>query len=390
VGVLVNVVLMHDWLTGFRGGERVLEVFCELFPEAPLYTLIRSQGSTGSQIIEGSEGKGRLIQESFLQRIPKIHQHYRKFLPLFPLAAQKLKLPEKCDLILSSSHCVIKGVPKRKACPHISYIHSPMRYIYDQFPVYFGQDAPIAQRIAGKLFRSYLQNWDKQSNRNVDVMVANSQFVADRIKEHYGVTSQVVHPFVELDDFQQNYSLSGKGDEKGDYFLMVSAMAPNKRVDLAIEAMRRCGKVLKIVGKGQLERELRKQAIGLTNVEFLGSRSRSEIVKLLQGAKALIFPGIEDFGIVPLEALAAGTPVIAFQAGGVLETLNQQTGVFFDQANVESLLEAIEECEARKFDSESLKRRANDFSKEKFKTKMVTLMEEVVGPLGLEPRTARL
>ena len=218
----MKVVLLHDWLTGFRGGERVLEAFCEMFPEAPLYTLIYQKGSTCA-IIEN-----RKITSSFLNHIPGIHQHYRKFLPLFPKAAESLKIIENADLVLSSSHCVIKGVQKPLGAKHVSYIHSPMRYLYDQYDVYFGKDAPFYQQMGAKVFKDYLVNWDKASNSNVDLMIANSNFVQQRITKYYGTSSVVVHPFVDLKDFRQTQQ---NLPAKEDYYVMFTAFAPNKRVD---------------------------------------------------------------------------------------------------------------------------------------------------------------
>jgi glycosyltransferase involved in cell wall biosynthesis len=349
----MKVVLLHDWLTGFRGGERVLEAFCELFPEAPLYTLLYKPESASS-IIEN-----RKIVTSFLDKIPGIHTQYRKFLPLFPKAAKSLQITENADLVLSSSHATIKGVPKPAGAKHLCYVHSPMRYIYDQFDVYFGPQANLAYRLGGTAFRDYLTDEDKKSNANVDQFLANSSFVQKRIEKFYGRDSHVVHPFVELGDF------GVIGAMKKDFHLMVTAFAPNKRVDLAIQAFNELQKPLKIIGSGQDEKKLRGMA-GPT-VEFLGNVDRKTVVSMLEQAQSLIFPGVEDFGITPLEALAAGTPVIAYQAGGVLDTLDETTAQFFNEASVESLKAAVLEFEKRSFDPQSLRARAEKFSKEQFK-----------------------
>lgn len=355
----MKVVLLHDWLTGFRGGERVLEAFCEMFPEAPLYTLIYQKGST-SAIIEN-----RKITSSFLNHILGIHQHYRKFLPLFPKAAESLKIIENADLVLSSSHCVIKGVQKPLGAKHVSYIHSPMRYLYDQYDVYFGKDAPFYQQMGAKVFKDYLVNWDKASNSNVDLMIANSNFVQQRISKYYGTSSVVVHPFVDLKDFRQTQQ---NLPAKEDYYVMVTAFAPNKRVDLAIEVFNRMKKKLVIIGSGQQERMLR--AMANPNIHFLGNVGRDEVIQTLAKARAMIFPGVEDFGITPLEALASGTPVIAFKKGGVLETLNNEVAHFFNDESIESLENAVNEFELRKMDLSNLLARAEHFSKESFKLKI--------------------
>lgn len=360
----MKVILLHDWLTGMRGGERVLEAFCELFPEAPLYTLIYKRGST-TPLIEN-----RPIHASFLNRVPSISEHYRKFLPLFPKAADSLRL-EKADLILSSSHCVIKAVRKPQGAKHISYIHSPMRYIYDQFENYFGEQAPLIQRLGATALRGYLTRYDLASNANVDVMVANSRFVQSRIRQYYGRESLVVHPFVGLEDFE---GVKAQPPPKKDFFLMVTAFAPNKRVDLAIEAFNKTGIPLKIVGSGQQEKQLKKMS--RSNIEFLGSLQRPQIVSMLAQARALIFPGVEDFGITPLEALAAGTPVIAFRAGGVLETLDDKVALFFEKPNAESLASAIKRLDSVEFDRMDLQRRAARFSKEKFKKEILKVITQ--------------
>lgn len=355
---------MHDWLTGFRGGERVLEAFCEMFPEAPIYTLIYQKGST-SKIIED-----RKITASFLNQIPKIQTHYRKFLPLFPKAAESLKIVEKADVVLSSSHCVIKGVKKPHASTHFSYVHSPMRYIYDQFEVYFGSHAPMYQRMGANLFKNYLTNWDIDSNKNVDYMIANSNFVKERINKFYHLSADVIHPFVDLADFRP---LQNGKIEKKDFYLMVTAFAPNKRVDLAIEAFNELNLPLMIIGSGQEEWRLKKMA--KENIQFLGNLSREEVIKNYFSAKALIFPGVEDFGITPLESLASKTPVIAIKFGGVLETLTDKTAHFFTEATKEKIKSAVIEFETRKFYDIDLINRAEEFSKEQFKKNILEYIQ---------------
>lgn len=358
-----KVVILHDWLTGFRGGERVLEAFCELFPEAPIYTLIHKRQST-SDLIESKK-----ICTSYLNNIPGIDKHYRKLLPLFPDAVEKMQIREQADYVLSSSHCVIKGLKKPENAKHISYIHSPMRYLYDQYDVYFGKHAPLYQQVGAKLFRKYLTSWDIKSNENVDLMVANSNFVRERITKYYGRESLVIHPFVDLDDFR---SIQKIKNEKEDFYIMVTAFAPNKRVDLAINAFNKLGKKLKIIGSGQQESWLK--SIAGNKIEFLGNVSRQEVVKNFSAAKALIFPGVEDFGITPLESLASGTPVIAFKAGGVLETLNENVAQFFNESSEEAIINAVLEFESKNFLKENLLSRAEEFSKELFKEKIYNLL----------------
>lgn len=358
----MKVVLLHDWLTGFRGGERVLEVFCEMFPDAPLYTLFYNRGTTSSVI------ENRKITSSFLNSFPGAEKHYRKLLPLFPMAADSLKIIEDADLVISSSHCVIKGVKKPKNAKHLSYIHSPMRYIYDQFDNYFGPEvASLPIRLAAHTVRPYLRWWDKNSNSNVDSLIANSAFVQKRIMDFYQRESQVIHPFVDLKDFKRAAS------SKENFYLMVTAFAPNKRVDLAIEAFNQNGKELLIIGSGQQEHELKMMA--KSNIKFLGNLSRDEVVDHFYRAKGFIFPGVEDFGITPLESLAAGTPIVAYKIGGVLETLNDSVCEFFNEPSKDSLIEAITRFENRAFEPRILIARANEFSRESFKNKIMHAIE---------------
>lgn len=357
-----KVVLAHDWLAGFRGGERVLESLVEIFPAAPIYTLLHKPGST-SPLIES-----RTIRTSFLNRVPGVYENYRKLLPLMPKAAESIRV-EEADVMLSSCHCVIKGVPKPAGSRHVSYVHSPMRYMYDQYENYFGPTAGFATRMGGRVFRNSLVNWDLRSNKNVDLMIANSRFVRERIRRFYGLDPEVIYPFVDFQDFT---SLRSSQLTKQDQYVMVTAFAPNKRVDLAIAAFNELKKPLVIIGGGQLDRELREMAG--PNIRFLGNVSRQVVVDTLAVSRALIFPGVEDFGITPLEALAAGTPVIAFKAGGVIETLTDDDSVFFDEASIAKLKDAVDrfEREGRKTDWN----RIQFFSRERFQREILDAVND--------------
>lgn len=334
-----KVALVHDWLTGMRGGERCLEVFAELFPDAPIFTLVHRPGSCSETI------EKRVIRTSFLQDIPFAPEHYRKFLPLFPRAVESFDL-SGFDLILSSSHCAAKGVRRTARQRHVTYCYSPMRYMWDLYDDYFGRGrAGLLTRIGARAFRPYLRRWDRRSSARVDRFVAISRFVAERIERIYGQPSDVIYPPVETGRFRIG--------QPEDFFLTVSAFAPYKRVDLAIEAFRRMGRRLVVIGGGQDEERLKKMAG--PNIEFLGRQPDAVIADYYARARAFIFPGIEDFGITPLESQAAGRPVIAFRLGGAAETVVpltraardvRPTGLFFDEQTPESLINAVKRFEA--------------------------------------------
>ena len=358
----LKVALVHDWLTGMRGGEKCLEVLCELFPDADLYTLLHQKGKLSQNI------ESRSIRTSFVQHLPFGLKKYRHYLPLFPLAIEQFDL-SAYDLIVSSSHCVAKGVRLNNSTYHISYVHTPMRYVWDQFNTYFRQPRtswPL--RIGAELMRPYLQRWDRNTAKRVDTFLCNSNNIRKKILEYYGRESQVIYPPVDLSRFKP-------GDTKADYYLMVGAFAPNKRVDLAVHAFNKLKLPLKISGSGQDEEYCR--SIAGETIEFLGTLSNEKLLELYQQARALVFPGEDDFGITPLEAQACGTPVIAFAAGGVLETVTDQTGLFFKEQNVEALVKAVEIMERKweVFVPEKFQEQLSRFGRGHFKEQMAHAIE---------------
>jgi glycosyltransferase involved in cell wall biosynthesis len=386
----MKVALVHDWLTGMRGGERCLEVFCELFPQADVYTLLHIPG-TVSPIIERHP-----IHTSFLQRLPAVQTAYRYYLPLFPRAIESFKLPTY-DLILSSSHCVAKGIRPPVGVRHLCYIHSPMRYVWDQFENYtWGGRSGLMARVGIGACRSRLQAWDVASANRVDQFIANSRHIAEKVKRYYGRSASVLHPPVDWGAFRV-------AEKSEDFYLMVTAFAPYKRVDLAIEACHVMKRHLKIIGKGQEEARLRKLA-GPT-VEFLGWQPDDVVRDQYKRCRGLLFPGEEDFGIVPLEVMASGRPVIAYGKGGVLETvvpLNPpsvdaadrslihkemcsmktptQSGVFFYEQSVDALIEAIELFEAREgeFSAQAIRAYVKQFDRGHFKERMGGVIAEAL------------
>ena len=358
----LKVALVHDWLTGMRGGEKCLEVLCELFPEADLYTLLHQKGKLSQNI------ESRSIRTSFVQHLPFGLKKYRHYLPLFPLAIEQFDL-SAYDLIVSSSHCVAKGVRRNNSTYHISYVHTPMRYVWDQFNTYFRQPRTSWPfRIGAELMRPYLQRWDRNTAKRVDTFLCNSNNIRKKILEYYGRESQVIYPPVDL-------SLFKPGDTKADFYLMVGAFAPNKRVDLAVHAFNQLKLPLKISGSGQDEEYCR--SIAGETIEFLGTLSNEKLLELYQQARALVFPGEDDFGITPLEAQACGTPVIAFAAGGVLETVTDQTGLFFKEQKVEALVKAVEIMERKweVFVPEKFQEQLSRFGRGHFKEQMAHAIE---------------
>jgi glycosyltransferase involved in cell wall biosynthesis len=372
----LKVAIVHDWLISARGGERVLDALCEIFPQAEIFTLIYREGRNTPRI------ENRKIHTSFLNQVPGVEKYYRYLLPLMPLAAERLPL-QGFDLILSSSHCVAKGIIPDPSSLHVSYCYTTMRYAWDQSSHYFGTGLKSALISP---FLHYLRMWDVTSAHRVDHFIAISNFIGRRIRKYYGRSSDVIFPFVDLERFQP-----ARG-EKGDYYLMVTAFAPYKRVELAIEACETLGKRLIIVGGGQDGAALRKLARGKT--EFLGNLPDSQLPDLYAGARALLFPGIEDFGITPLEAMACGTPVIAYGAGGALETIEDgKTGLFFQEPTASSLAGAIMAFEARTDTdwSTACRERASFFSRARFQNEMLGTLGKLLDrrlPLSAENRNA--
>jgi len=362
----VKVALVHDWLNGMRGGEKCLEVFCELFPEAHLYALFHEKGRM-SPTIEAMD-----IRTSFVQKLPGVYKRYRYYLPLFPRAIGRFDFSDY-DLIISSSHCVAKGAKPGPGTKHLCYCFTPMRYVWDMYEQYFGGDrGGIAGRVM-PLFRKRLQRWDVRASERVHRFVAISEHVRDRIRRHYGRDADLIYPPVDCGRFKP-------AEKTEDYYLIVSAFAPYKRLDIAVEAFNKSGRTLKIIGGGQDAKNLRD--IAGDNVELLGPQDDEALAHYYAHCRAFIFPGEEDFGITPLESQAAGRPVIAYAKGGALETvvpLNPRggtktlsgpaTGVFFYEQTAEALNEALDiyERKAGDFDPAAARENAMRFDRARFK-----------------------
>ena len=354
-----KIAIIHDWLTGMRGGEKVLEAILDIYPDSEIFTLLHNPGSVSAKIEQ------RPIHTSFINRLPGKTNRYRHYLPLFPTAIELFNL-KAFDLILSTSHCVAKGVVTPPNALHIAYLHTPMRYVWDMYDEYFGPGQ--TGWLSGKLiplFANYLRTWDVTSSNRVDWFLANSGHVARRIRKYYRREATVIHPPVDIHQFQLVENNQG-------YYLIVSALVPYKKVDLAIQAFNRLKQRLVVVGKGPELPRLQKMA-GST-IEFVDWQSPEKLQDYYAGCKALIFPGEEDFGIVPVEAMACGKPVIAFARGGARETVlpaqpphQPGTGIFFFQQTVDALIQAIRQSETIPWQAQFIRKHAEQFSVERFK-----------------------
>jgi glycosyltransferase involved in cell wall biosynthesis len=359
----MKTALLHYWLTNIRGGEKVLKQFSLLYPEADIFT------HACNREIFNSFLPGHRIKETFISFLPGARKNCQKYLPLMPAALKQLDL-RGYDLIISSESGPAKGIRKPAGSRHICYCHTPMRYLWDMYQDYYNS-AGISARIAMKLFKNHLRFYDIASAENVDYFIANSRFVSERIQRIYKRESTVIHPPVDVGFFS---SFSG---EKQDYYLVAGHLQPYKNPRLALDVFCQNGRRLIVTGTGPLEKQLIREYSG-KNITFTGSVSDETLRRLYGSARALIFPGIEDFGIVPLEAQAAGTPVIALRAGGALETVVEgTTGMFFDLPEPASLADAVRQFEKSEFSSEKCRRHAQTFSSEIFREKLRNFIDSV-------------
>ncbi len=367
----MNIALIHDWLVGIRGGEKVLEQIIIALKERydinklEIFTLVHKENSQ-SEIIEKE-----IINSSFIQKLPFGLKKYRYFLPVFPYAMESFDLND-FDLIISSSHAVAKGVIPNSKAIHICYNHTPMRYIWDHYHTYFGNSGFIKKMVYGFAAKK-LREWDIISSNRVDFFIANSMNVRNRIRKIYRRDAYVIYPPVDTDFFSCEETI-----EKEDYFLIVSALVPYKKVELAIETFNKTDYRLKIIGEGPEKRKLKK-LVKNNNIEFLGAVDDNLLKKYYCKAKALIFTAEEDFGIIPVEAQACGTPVIAYGKGGALETvIENETGVFFNYQTPESLLSAIDNFSKKMFNNRLLKENSKKFSKMNFRKEIIKFIDKSI------------
>lgn len=384
----MHVAIVHDWLVSMRGSERVVEALCELFPDADLYTHVYDPDSVSETI------RGHRVETTFVQGLPGSRKRPQLFVALMPLALQQLDLREY-DLVISSESGPAKGVLTATDAVHLCYCHTPMRYVWDMYHEYRA-DAGLLERMVAPLVVQYLRGWDLDSATQVDHIVANSANVRSRIRKHWRRDAEIVYPPVDTNMFAPA-GLSGGGSSvgprvagssrRGDsgaahdgYYLFAGRLTSYKRPDLAVEAFRELDRKLVIIGDGPEMHELQRSAG--PGVEFLGSQPTEVLRRHYQRCRALVFPGEEDFGIVPVEAMAAGRPVIAFRRGGVTESVVEGvTGTFFDSQRPEALRDAVLRFESMedRLDPSTIREHARRFDRSRFKRRMLQVVERLLG-----------
>ncbi|MFO0908392.1 MAG: glycosyltransferase [Isosphaeraceae bacterium] len=366
----LRVALVHDWLTGMRGGEKCLEVLCRAFPDATLHTLIHRRGALSPAI------ERMTIQTSPLQHVPGVFHHYRRLLPIMPMATKTWRTGQ-VDLVVSLSHCVAKAIRVPRGVPHVCYCFTPMRYAWEGRDAYLERwrGRPMRRALALTLLNA-MRDWDRRSARQVSHFVAISETVRQRISACYGRESRVIHPPVDTVYYTPDPARSS--DRRTAPYLVVSALVPYKRIDQAIAACTRIGKTLVVIGEGP-ERQRLEAGAG-PNVRFLGWQPDEVIREHYRHCRALLFPGEEDFGIVPVEAMACGAPVIALAQGGAAETIDSRVGSLYQNPTTEGLIEAIREWENRGFphDSQLGRQRAESFALHHYEERLLGFLASVV------------
>jgi len=364
----MKVALVHDFLNTWGGGEYVLKVFSEIYPEAPIYVINYDQKIVDEFL------PGKKIIPSFLQNFPGMPKSFKYWLPFMPRAIESFDLSDY-DVVLSDSSAYAKGVITHGKTKHICYLHTPTRYLWSDRESYIAS-APIPLPLIGKpivmLIVKFLQKWDLKAAKRPDYLIANAKYIAERTRKYYRRTpDEVLFPPVDCSRFKIS-------EEIGDYFLVVGRQEPYKRTDLVIKAANELGLKLKIVGGGTKLDSLKK--IAGPTVEFTGRVSDEELVALYSRCKAFVFPPLEDAGITPLEAMASGRPVVAYGKGGALESVVEGvTGEFFKEQTVESLVEILRNFDESKYDPKTIRAHAMEFDVEKFKEKIKSIVERIAG-----------
>jgi glycosyltransferase involved in cell wall biosynthesis len=359
----MKVAIVHYWLVTMRGGEKVVEELCKIFPDADIFTLVCDKTKLSSTL------QRHRIFTSFLQKFPGATKHYNKLLPIMPFALEDFDL-QSYDVVISSESGPAKGVITRPDALHICYCHSPMRYIWDHYHIY-RREVGWLGRMAMTAAAPLLRVWDVTTSSRVDAFIANSHHVANRIRRVYNRQATVIHPPVAVDDFEI-------AQEIGDFYLCAGQLVSYKRVDLAVRAFTKSGKRLIVIGEGPQSQELK--SIAGPNIEFLGYQPFPVLRDHLARCRALIFPGEEDFGILPVEAMASGRPVIAYDAGGARETVSSdQVGIRFSEQTENSIVDAVNRFEAieHMFDPVAIRQHAQQFSADRFRSAISTFLDSV-------------
>jgi glycosyltransferase involved in cell wall biosynthesis len=357
-----RVAVVHEWLTIPGGSEDVVMELLEMFPKAELFTSVYDPKPWPEIVTE------RPVHASYLNRIPGAQAHYPKLLPLMTRAYRAFDF-SRFDLVLSSSHACAKNIRTPPGVPHVCYCHTPMRYAWDE-SLLEGEEIGRATRLALPLMLRRLRRQDVEGAASPDVFVANSRNVADRIRRYYGRSADVVNPPVDVD------RLLALPRDPGEHYLVFGRVVPYKRVELAVAACARLGRSLRVAGDGRAMASVRAAAAGHPEIELLGRVEDAERDALMSSARALLFPGEEDFGIVPVEAQAAGLPVIAYEVGGASETvIDGRTGVLFEQQSALGLAGAIERFEGLELAEQAIRQNAERFGRERFRSEMAEVIE---------------
>lgn len=365
----MKVAIVHYWLVGMRGGEKVVEILCDMFPQADIFTLVADEAALSPTI------RKHRITTSFLQKIGG-RKHYQKMLPLMPFALEAFDLTDY-DLIISSEAGPAKGIIPRPDALHICYCHSPMRYIWDLYPQYRSDSGWLTRRVLSAT-APLLRQWDVTTAARVDHFIANSDYVAKRIEKFYRRPATVIHPPVDVSRFNIKQG-------EGEYYICAGQITPYKRIDIAVEAFTRMNKPLLVIGSGATEDLKRRSG---PSIRFVGAVSDAEMEDYFSRCKALIYPGVEDYGIVPLEVMASGRPVIAFGRGGVLETVREGNGgIIFEEQTAAALINAVEEFEraGTTYDRESLRAFAVSKDKGVFRKELAGKINELMVQAGMKP-----
>lgn len=362
----MKVAIIHYWFITKRGGEKVVESLLKIYPQADIYTLFYDKKKYGN-LLENNKVYTSILNTPFLRK------HYQKIFPLFPLGIKSLTLKDNYDLIISSESGPAKGIKIENNTPHICYIHSPMRYCWSHKDDYLKSVVPVL-RATLSFFLKRLQIWDKSTVDNVDLYLSNSKNVANRVKKYYNRESEIVYPPIAEDLFNKPLN-----NRKKDVFLSFGAITPYKKIDLLVDTFNKNGQNLIIIGEGSERKKLEKKA--KNNIKFTGGLTWPEIENIFSKTKALLFPGEEDFGMIPIEVMAYGIPVIAFKKGGALETIvenrvsiKESSGLFFEEQTCQSIQKTISffEKEAHNFNPNWIRNHAQKFSEEKFLAKIKT------------------